>query len=119
MNVKRKQASLAQKKKTELSVKKTIQSPPKKRRIQQQSTSSHTQPYIKEGRLFCSSKTQFDEQITWFAQNIKEFVNGCGATLANIPVIVLDTSMFSGTAKVKGIRNKLTYYIEMESLTYP
>jgi len=117
--LKRKQASLAKKKKAELAVRKTIQSAPKQIRRQSQPTSSMTQPYIKEGRLFCSSKAQFDEQITWLAQNIEEFVNGCGATLANIPVIVLDTSMFRGNAKVRGINNKMVYYIAMESLTYP
>ena len=117
--VKRRQASLAKKKKTELSARTTIQPSLKPRKIQSQSTSDMTHPYIKEGRLFCSSKAQFDEQITWLAQNIKEFVNGCGATQANIAVIVLDTNLFRGSAKVRGKNNKMFYYITMESLIYP
>jgi hypothetical protein len=113
--VNRARNNVAQKKKTQLSVRNPVQLT----KTHQKPTDSINQPYIKEGSLFCSTKAQFDEQMTWLAQGIREFITGCGASMVNIPVIVLDTSLFRGAAKVKGIRNKMIYYVAMESLNYP
>jgi hypothetical protein len=123
---KRKQEQLAEEKKVKLAQKQKAQSLAVRKttpstKVYRQSTNSHksNSPYIKEGSLFCSTKAQFDEQITWLAQGVMEFYSGCSASMVDIPVIVLDTSLFRGSAKVRGINNKMLYYIAMESLIYP
>jgi len=123
---KRKQEQLAEEKKVKLAQEKEAQSLAVRKttpstKVYRQSTNSHksNSPYIKEGSLFCSTKAQFDEQITWLAQGVMEFYSGCSASMANIPVIVLDASLFRGSAKVRGINNKSLYFIAMESLIYP
>ena len=123
---KRRQEELAQEKKVKLAQNKKAQSlrasnttPSKKTYRKSDNSNKSNSPYIKEGSLFCSTKAQFDEQITWLAQGVMEFYSGCGASAVDIPVIVLDTSLFRGSAKVRGINNKSLYFIGIESLIYP
>lgn len=69
--------------------------------------------YTKKGSLFCSTKSQLKEQLTWLAQDVRKFAPGCLSTGADIAVVVIDWGMTMG---VRGINNGKMYWIESSSL---
>lgn len=80
-------------------------------------TSVQAAPKILQGgSLFCASEEAFDEQMKYLANDVQEFVDGCGATNKDYKVIILDLNLFSAS-KVKVIDNGLTVWVAHESLS--
>ncbi len=80
-------------------------------------TSAQAAPKILQaGSLFCASEEAFDEQMTYLANDVQEFVEGCGATNKDYKVIILDLNLFSAS-KVKVVDKGLTVWVAHESLS--
>lgn len=78
------------------------------------SYTSGTQPYIKQGSLFCGSKEKYDEQMEWIAQNQTRLTPGCLVTGVDIDVVFLDRGFLKSS--VKSINNSEVYWVGNESL---
>jgi len=79
------------------------------------STAAYAQQfYIEKDSLFCTSERAYDEQMQYLAQDVRQFVSGCGATPNEYQIVMLDFNTFSAS-KGRIVENGRTIWFSQES----
>ena len=72
--------------------------------------------YLKKDVLVCASESSYDRQISYLAQGVKKYADGCGATNKKYKVVPLDLNMMS-PSKFEILELNQDVWVENKSIT--
>lgn len=80
-------------------------------------TGAHAAPknQIAPGSIVCFTQSGYAAQMKALAQGVEKTIKECGVSGRAIPVIVIETSIFSAS-KVRAVDGGMTLWVGMESI---
>lgn len=80
-------------------------------------TGAHAAPknQIAPGSIVCFTENGYDAQMKALAQGVEKTIKECGVAGKAIPVIVIESSMFSAS-QVRAVDGGMTLWVGMESI---
>ena len=70
---------------------------------------------IASGSIVCFTENGYDAQMKALAQGVEKTIKECGVAGKAIPVIVIESSMFSAS-QVRAVDGGMTLWVGMESI---
>lgn len=70
---------------------------------------------VSAGSIVCFTESGYDAQMKALAQGVEKTISECGVAGKAIPVIVLETNIFSAS-KVRAVDGGMTLWVGMESI---